>query len=309
MEHARLSCSKLPVVCFKSFALPVMVLLAVVIFPLSASEVSQEERSRESVVDAKYSELRVDVSVRKLNSTKDHFSQPRNSHFYQLAGVANKQLCHDVLTVFNETGDYKGPDLMEWLLDNSRRIHFDPLIGNAPASRRDRSFFVGVEFAVLDIDRDGESEYIYRSGGVVSDNRYQRIMIVSEPLQDNPEILEKYADLCVSIESENKCMAKDYIIKHAIIAKANHRLEQEWGFTRYDALYMVTSDKDSRELIFPYGGNRAYRNIGSASLALWNFYKLESGVVAVATPSVDFAYPELLIFSPEKEGLANCNVY
>jgi uncharacterized protein len=217
--------------------------------------------------DPGYGDIRIEVPVRK--AARVSTSAPRPANFYQLAGNAGGQACHDSLAVLNRPGTYSGDDVTRWLLDSPQQIEFRSLeAGAAPY------VFPGLEYASVDINTDGRAEHVYRLNSVLRGQRHQDLMVVPYPLQNPPELLS---------------------------ARVPDQGPDEWAFTRNDIWAHITDDTLSQRLIFPHDPDRVERNVGLSNGVYWSLYQKYSSVIAVSAPIHDFATPELLVFAPREQ--------
>jgi len=246
-----------------------------------------------------YASVRTDVTVQRL--AEKPYGKPRPAKFFQLAGAGNDELCEKVLEAFNEPGRYDGYDA-RWLLDNSHQIDFRSMSApqGEPGAAKTQYNFPDLEYVSVDIDADGSAEHVYRLNSILSSREMQRVMIVSVPLQSRPELLGRYEKRCTEIEASAECGQLNTMISYALRARVPDRLPEEWLFTKHDPWLWTASDAKSERLISS-GRNQARRNVGSSSGAYWSLYRIDSAVVAVAAPILDFAPPELAVFAPGKQ--------
>lgn len=246
-----------------------------------------------------YASVRTEVTVQRL--AEKPYGKPRPAKFFQLAGAGNRELCEKVLDVFNEPGRFDGYD-PRWLLDNSHQIDFRSL--NAPqgeAGATDTQYnFPDLEYVSVDMDADGSAEHVYRLNSISSSREYQNLMIVDVPLQSRPELLSRYAKRCTEIEASAECGQINTMIRYALRARVPDRLAEEWAFTREGIWNWTTMDAQSQRQISPER-NRAGRNVAGDSDAYWSLYRIDSAVVAVAAPNLDYAPPELAVFVPGRQ--------
>jgi hypothetical protein len=146
---------------------------------------------------------------------------------------------------------------------------------------------------------------VYRLNRVVRSQWIQRLMIVPDELQKQPQLLAPYSEQCEKMEPRADCAAPYTAIRYALMATVPERLANEWPFTQQGPWAWLTHDDASQALIYA-SRNQLNRNIGDASSANWSLYRVASGVVAVAAPLFfDFAAPELLVFVPSKRDAGN----
>ena len=224
----------------------------------------------------------------------------RPEKFYQSAGSVNAEVCNDMLMSLNKSKNRAETDFAGWLSESEERVEFSALenSGGLPSwTGREKE----VEFAAIDIDQDGEVEYVYRRTGIVSNQTYQRLMIVDTPLHISPKVLEAYRSRCVTwMSSSEKCDSASDLISYLMNESPRHRLAFEWESTKQNSLSRVIGDEKSRSIIFHSGGNLAVRNVGTSTSVHWELYQLKTKVVMVSIPMSSFAPPELLVFTPEK---------
>lgn len=243
-----------------------------------------------------YASVRAEANVKRGPPPAKDRKRPEN--FFQLAGAADARLCGDVLKAFNERGRYSGEDGTRWLLDNSHQIDFSSI--DSRATPGTQYVFPDVEHASVDVDADGKAEHVYRLNSVLHSLWIQRLMIVSDDLQRQPELLAAQAERCKRIEPRADCDSVHTMIRYAVAARVPERPADEWLFSKQNVLSWVTADEASERLIF-IDRNQAKRNLPSQSDAYWSLYALAAGVVAVAAPLHDFAPPELLVFAPSQQ--------
>jgi hypothetical protein len=252
-----------------------------------------------------YASVRVETSVKA--GPPPATDRPRPEDYFQLAGAADKKLCGEVLDAFNQPGGYSGQDGARWLLDNSRQIPFASM--DTQAAPGAQYVFPDLEYALVDVNADGDDEHVYRLNRVVHSMWIQRLMIVPDELRRHPELLASHSERCKKVEPRADCESASTSISYAVMARVPERLANEWMFTKQGVLSWATGDEASEQLIF-VNRNQARRNIASESDAYWSLYLLPSAVVAVAAPILDFAPPELLVFTPDEHriGVLQCVV-
>lgn len=233
-----------------------------------------------------------------------YLNSPRPANSYRLIGGAEKSVCKEVLSIFNEPGQYRGNDAMYWGLENSGLITWES-IDLRPitlGSEALRSFGIGVEHASIDMDGDGIDEHAYRVGRAVSSHQYQVLGIFEAELRA-PE-LEHYKAMCNRFDRKEHCERESSQISYLLGAAPGERPQKEWMSTKSDMAALALSDKRSRKMVFPKDKNRAARNIAYGTQAYWNLYRISSGVVAISAPTLNFALPEYLVFSPRQNDRA-----
>lgn len=259
--------------------------------------------SFKEVEPVSYASIRRNVQIKTDSVRHRSMRGVRPANSYQLAGAANKELCDEVLAAFNEQGTYQGPDEMFWVLDNSKMIEWQSIEikhSDLGEGYQQRSFGIGLEYAAVDIDGDGDSEYVYRLGRVLSSHYFQSISIYDVKLQDSIEKLAPYTAVCEDVNPKVGCEKTVSKIVFAM-SRGTPRLKDEWGSTSIDMLGSATDDIRSRKLIFTLDGRRFVRNVPFVTNAYWNIYRVKKGAVAVVVSDADFAPPEFLIFAPSKE--------
>lgn len=244
--------------------------------------------------DPTYGDIRVEVPVRKIPPIST--ATPRPANFYQLAGNAGGQACHDSLAVLNRAGSYSGDDLARWLLDSPQQVEFRSLEAGGETYT-----FPGLEYASADLDNDGHVEHVYRLNKIMRSQWHQKLMVVPYPLQNRPERLVPYGEECLRIEPSADCDSTSTRIRYALTAPVPDKLSDEWAFTRNDVWPHILDDTASQRLVFPHDRKRAERNVGSTNGVYWNLYHKYSTVIAVSAPIHNFATPELLVFAPREK--------
>jgi hypothetical protein len=244
--------------------------------------------------DPGYGDIRIEVPVKKAARVSTY--APRPANFYQLAGNAGGQACHDSLAVLNRPGTYSGDDAARWLLDSPDQVEFRSLEAGAATYA-----FPGLEYASVDIDGDGQAEHVYRLNRVLRSQWHQQLMVVPYPLQNHPERLAPYGQECLRIDPSAGCDSTSTRIRFALSARLPDRLSDEWAFTRNDIWSHITDDTASQRLISPHHRNRVERNVGSRNGVYWNLYEKQASAIAVSAPIHDFATPELLVFAPREK--------
>ena len=252
-----------------------------------------------------YASVRVETSVKA--GPPPATDRPRPENYFQLAGAADKKLCGEVLDAFNQPGGFSGQDGARWLLDNSRQIPFASM--DPQAAPGTQYVFPDLEYARVDVNADGDDEHVYRLNRVVHSMWIQRLMIVPDELQRHPELLASHVERCKKIDPRADCESARTSIQYAVMARVPDRLANEWMFSKQGVLSWVTGDEASEQLVSA-GRSQSRRNVASASDAYWSLYSLPSAVVAVAAPILDFAPPELLVFTPSPQhiGVLQCVV-
>jgi uncharacterized protein YecT (DUF1311 family) len=244
--------------------------------------------------DPGYGDIRIEVPVRKAAQVST--STPRPANFYQLAGNAGGQACHDSLAVLNRPGAYSGDDVARWLLDSPDQVEFRSLEAGAATYA-----FPGLEYASVDINSDGQAEHVYRLNSVLRSQWHQDLMVMPYPLQNHPERLAPYGRECLRIDPAAGCDSTNARIRFALTARASDKLSDEWVFSRNDIWSHITDDTASQRLLFPHDVNRIERNVGLSNAVYWSLYHKYSSVIAVSAPIHDFATPELLVFAPREK--------
>lgn len=252
-----------------------------------------------------YAEIRREVVVQRT-SNRYFYQEPRPANYFQLAGAADPELCAATLAAFNEPGVVaflspfpyvkKQHDSVRWLLENSHHVPFASL-----EPGRESYSFSGMDYASIDLDDDGRPEHLYRRNGILSSNFIQKLMIVSEPLQDRLELLKNnYEAECRRNTPRNNCDAITELISYAMNSSPV-RLPDEWGFDR-NPVSTALRDPASRALIEVRVDNRykRVRNVGNSD-TYWSVYRIGSKVVIVSAPILGFSPPELLVFLPKKD--------
>ena len=258
-----------------------------------------------------YAEIRKEVAVKKLTKKPD-WDKPRPANFFQLAGSANTDLCEATLAAFNERGEKplqyhwlsSGVDEVHWLLGNSHEVRFQSLEPGKPLYS-----FTGLEYARVDLDGDGMPEHVYRRNIVLGSYLMQELLIASDPLQERIDLLKKYEAECQRINPRDSCGEKNNQISYAFSASYPEKLSVEWAFTRMGAISHTLQDKASQGLT-RVRVDKHYedtRNVGHSNV-YWSLYDIESTVVVVSAPILDFSPPELFVFLPSKDqpGILQC---
>lgn len=246
-----------------------------------------------------YASIRKEVKV-KTPKTPPDYNKPRPANSYQLAGSANDKLCNEVLEAFNQPSTFVdgGYDEMYWWLNNPKLVEWQPI--DVKYEPTDKSFGIGLEYAVVDIDNNGTDEYVYRAGGVLSSNYYHMLGIFDIDLQKQSEILQVYQESCKTMRSQKKSCTTSQLISYALNASQKEVLKQMW-ITGDDLGFYSTDDKASRTLIrHPIQIGRDVRNLGTGGAGTYfNLMQISMGVVVVSSPTTNFAPPEHLVFWPK----------
>lgn len=265
--------------------------------------VASKTDSVEEVAPTSYASIRRNVQIKTESIRHRSMQSVRPANSYQLAGASNNELCLEILAAFNEQGTYQGPDSMFWALENSKAIEWLPIDvkrSDLGGGYLERSFGLGVEYAVLDVDGDGSDEYVYRVGDIVSGRSFQSISIFDLSLQGADTLLSPYKKACEEINLAMNCGEISSQIIFATSPSVT-RLKEEWVSTKSGLLDSAVGDEHSKKLIYPRSGSRAERNVGGGNSEYWNLYRVKSGLVAVLASTLNYAPPEFLVFSPYKQ--------
>lgn len=189
---------------------------------------------------------------------------------YRLLGAVDDGFCADVLAALNQPGQFAGDDFLRWWLDVPGLVAFTPLAGHGsipefPAAPD------AVEVAIVDLDGDGNREYVYRAPRKAGDRYSQQLVIYDHDVREDSAAARRARTVCTSPGCEADDSGVDVVVLHP---RPQDRGNVRWASDSESMLRAAHPEQAARQAIMPTAGN-----------ASWFVLDLGHGAALLAVPS------------------------